>query len=293
MQMLGIEFKSQLKKTFMHMAVFSFITIMTLVLTRILSIDGNEIKYINQILESAPNPIKDIFSFLAIEVISIEMKIFLLLITIMSIPILYYAMTVVLCSLEKEEDMGTICFLCNNYFSRKNIILAKYFTGVINYFINIISLFSVSTILIVSSYSKKITKNLAIGQMINIWSSIFMVGILLMTMGVFYGAVKQKESNAKEFAIGWLLWTTIIGMVPYGINLISLLLDKAGKNVGVLEQISEKLGFLKYLSFVYWCNPIAVYKVGMQHIFFVITVVAILFLFTLSVLKYDKREFGE
>jgi len=293
MQMLGIELKAQFKKTFMHIVIFSFIIIATLVLARIFDSEGKSIKLLNQILEDAPQIIKDSFSFLKIELMSIEMKMFLLLMTVLSVPILYYSMTVALCSLEKEEDMGTICFLYNNALSRKNIILAKYFAGAISYLINIIVLFTISTILIISSYSKKISKNLAINQMINIWSAIFVVGILLMTIGILYGAVKQKESNAKGFAIGWLLWTTIIGLLPYGMNLVNAMLEMMGKNNESLNQISEKLTVLKYCSFLYWCNPIATYKMGMQHMLFVISAIGTLVIFAISVLRYDKREFGD
>jgi len=291
--MLGVELKAQLKKTFMHIAIFLFIIIATLVLVRIFDSQGKSIKLLIQILGGAPQIIKDSFSFLNIELMSIEMKIFLLLMTVLSIPILYYSMTVALCSLEKEEDMGTICFLYNNAISRKNIIIAKYFAGVISYLFNIIVLFAVSTILIVSSYSKKISKNLAISQMINIWSAIFVVGILLMTIGIFYGAVKQKESNAKGFAIGWLLWTMIIGMLPYGMNLIAAMLDKIGKSIGFLNQISEKISVLKYCSFVYWCSPIVVYKTGIQQILLAISAIGILIIFAISISKYEKREFGD
>jgi len=293
MQRLGIELKAQLKKTFMHIAIFSFIIIATLVFVRILDPGGKSIKLLKQISEGAPQIIKDSFSFLEIELMSIEMKVFLLLMTVLCVPILYYAMTIVLCSLEKEEDMGTICFLYNNKISRKNIIVAKYFAGVISYLLNIIALFTISTILIVSSYSKKISKTLVIHQMINIWTSIFVVGILLMTIGIFYGAVKHKESNAKGFAIGWLLWAIIIGILPYGMNLVTVLLDKMGKNIEILNKINEKFVALKYCSFVYWCNPIAVYKMGMQHLIFITSVVGILIIFAIAVSKYEKREFGD
>jgi len=293
MQMLGIELKTQLKKTFMHMAIFSFIIIATLILVRVLDPEGKSIKLLKQILLNAPQIIKESFSFLEIELMSIEMKIFLILMTVLSVPILYYSMTVALCSLEKEEDMGTICFLYNNTITRKNIILSKYLAGVISYLFNIIVLFTISTILIVSSYSKKISKNLAINQMINIWSAILVVGILLMTIGILYGAVKKKESNAKGFAIGWLLWSIIIGIVPYGINLIIELLNRVGKNIPFLDQIREKLDMLKYGSFVYWCNPIAVYKNGMGHILLAVAVVGILVIYVISVSKYNKREFGD
>jgi len=293
MQMLGIELKTQLKKTFMHMAIFSFIIIATLILVRVLDPEGKSIKLLKQILLNAPQIIKESFSFLEIELMSIEMKIFLILMTVLSVPILYYSMTVALCSLEKEEDMGTICFLYNNTITRKNIILSKYLAGVISYLINIIVLFTISTILIVSSYSKKISKNLAINQMINIWSAILVVGILLMTIGILYGAVKKKESNAKGFAIGWLLWSIIIGIVPYGINLIIELLNRVGKNIPFLDQIRENLDMLKYGSFVYWCNPIVVYKNGMGHILFAVAVVGVLVICVISVSKYNKREFGD
>jgi len=287
------EIRNELKRILINLAVFFVFLILTLILVKILDDNMGLIAKINASFEKAPEMLRDAFSYLRSEDLSVQMKAFLMFITVYSFPILFYAMISPMYSFEKEEETGTICFLYDNPITRKEIIVYKYIMGLVNYAINIIAMFILSTFLVLVSYSDGSAKGKVFLQMFNIWSSLFIVGVIFLTIGVFFSASKRKEDDTVTFALGFFLITNIIGLIPYILQFVSIMLSNSGRNVENFLNVTQKLSILKYISFAYWCNPVVVYDNSMDIAFILLSLAIIVLFYILAVYSYKKREFGE
>lgn len=286
------EIKNGLKKTIINISFFIGLLLLSLIVINILDGKINLITKINIFFENAPHLIKGSFGFLKIDSLTVQMKTFLVFITVYSFPILFFAFRCTMNSLEEEEDTGTICFLFDNPISRKFILTYKYIMGIANYGINILVMFIISTFLVVVSYEKGY-KVRAFIQMFNIWFALFLIGIFLLTLGTLYAANKKKESDSFSFSFTVFFFINLLAFSPYVIQFIVSILNRTGYNSGSFILFLEKISLIKYMSFVYWCNPVTVYSGSINIILALLSIFLTGLFYLLSYLSYNSREFGE
>lgn len=285
------ELKRQLKNALPWIVIYSLLMAGTILFVFFLDNKGWLAQELIKAMRRLPEMVTNGFMFLKSEELSSAMKGYLCFMLLAFLPVLYYAMMLPIHAFEYEEDMGTIVFTCNGKVSRRWIFWAKCSASFLYYVLGIIVWFLVSLILIVS-YEDHIGKIKLLWQLVNIWSGIFFIGIVMMTLAILYVSLKKKMSVASDFSFYVIFVLTVIRLLPFVLSFVSSVMFQFGYKIQVITDIIQKIDALGHGIILFWCNPLETYVCPVALWQILICVIAAVLIITAADLCYERREFG-
>lgn len=285
------ELKRQLKNALPWIVIYSLLIAGITLFVFFLDNKGWLAQELIKAMRRLPEMVTNGFMFLKSEELSSAMKGYLCFMLLAFLPVLYYAMMLPIHAFEYEEDMGTIVFTCNGKVSRRWTFWAKCSASFLYYVLGIIVWFLVSLILIVS-YEDHIGKIKLLWQLVNIWSGIFFIGIVMMTLAILYVSLKKKMSVASDFSFYVIFVLTVIRLLPFVLSFVSSVMFQFGYKIQVITDIIQKIDALGHGIILFWCNPLETYVCPVALWQILICVIAAVLIITAADLCYEHREFG-
>lgn len=257
-----------------------------LLLCRILKIDLNSCYKKISVL---PDSLCDIVGFWKNKLILDSQKYWMTWMCVVNIPLLLYAAILPARLLGEEEENGTMAFICNGPFGRKEIFWGKLLTGVTCYGV-VLAVMAVSTMVIALPGIR--SKLVVAGFILKMCLMLFITGVFLMALTTVYCSIKRAYTCSADGVLVWFLVDTIIGYLYTVIMLVRDLITVSGRTVLLPKFLLKLLDYFKYVSVIQWCYPADVQSKFPWFIACFELVLAVV-LILLSVKIYGKKEFGE
>lgn len=208
---------------------------------------------------------------------------------IADIPLLFYAALLPARLLGEENENGTMAFICNSPFGRKEIFWGKFATAVTCYgaVISLMALFSMLLILPDTAFKLN-----TLGFIVGMYGMLLVVGIFLMAVTSLYCSLKGAATCSTDNVILWCFVDTLVGWLYAGVMLMRDLVVASGRVVSLPQGFVKGMQVIRQLSFVQWCCPADIYSAFPWHIM-IPAAAATLIILPVSAIIYGKKEFGE
>jgi ABC-2 type transport system permease protein len=261
MILLKIEIKSLLREFILWASILSSALIILMVLFPLLKMNTSQIMADN------------IFDFWGLredyDFINISVY-FAYIMQYIGIAIAIYSAILGLRILVKEEAKGTIGYLYAQPISRNKIVGIKLIVNIIIIFCLVIILAIVSGMLnlIFSTGNQEIVDIIQNVQLI--YSGIFLSGMIFMSIGLLVSIGMHSDKKVTAFAVGIVLISEIIG---------------------VLSNLFDIIGFLKYLSPLVVFKPTIIIETGINIKAVMIWGILSIIMIFLTAFLYHKKDF--
>lgn len=156
--------------------------------------------------------------------------------------------------LWREEATGSIFTLCNQWYDRYQIGIAKYLWSVLKFVMNYTVLFVISLLVVVPGSAKYKWELEALLPMTGMYGKGMVIIILLISISTCY-AMLQNRSSRSYFVDILVFGTLAVGNLYKIRDLLVLLLQRANRNYAVVLRMTGWLDGLKWLSPLSWLNP--------------------------------------
>ncbi|MCD6253703.1 MAG: ABC transporter permease subunit [Thermotogae bacterium] len=168
-------------------------------------------------------------------------------------------------SISREEDEKTAEFLLSKPVSREKIVISKFLSSLTQVLIfdGIVSLASLGFLNIYKQGDFDVTKFWLF------WFSQIVLHLTIMNISFLIGAVLKKIEGALPLSLGTMF-------VLYVVNMIS--------------KLTEEAEFLKYFTPFSYSDPAVVMKSGLSASYLYFYVFVNIVLFTVSALRYSKKD---
>ncbi len=185
-------------------------------------------------------------------------------------------------SVWDEEERGSVFYLCNQWYSRQQIIIAKYLWNVVEFIISYIILFAVCAVLTGRGWG--------MGHLIGLFLKGILVMVMLLTLSGCYAVFSERKK--KTFWTEGLIFGTLAAGNLYKLrDLMVFLLQRANRDYVGIYRLTGWLDGLKWLSPLSWLNPFVSFGVGKTAAQSAICVIVISGAAALGVLGYRVRRF--
>ncbi len=181
-----------------------------------------------------------------------------------------------------EEEQGGIYVLCNQWYSRQQIALAKYLWNVIQFILSYCMLFVLCAVLAGNSWG--------IGALIGLFLKGILVIMMFLSVSYCYAVVSERKSSIR-WADFLVFGTLAIGNLYKAGDLITLLLQRSNRDYAGFYRMTHWLYGLKWISPLSWLNPYAEYGIGSIIIRAAICLTVIAGSTALGLLGYRVRKF--
>lgn len=240
-------------------------------------------------LSFLPESILDIISFWRNKLMPDTQKYCMTWLYIMDIPLLFYAALLPARLLGEENENGSMAFICNAPFSRKEIFWGKFLTAAACYgaLIVLMALCSMLAVVPQAVFKADALKFIA-GMYVMLWAA----GMFLMALTTLYCSLKSAFTCSSDGVLLWCFLDTLVGWLYICVMLMRDIIVSMGRELVLPRGFLTALNILRNLSFVQWCCPADIYK-GFPWRIFGMAVAAALILFPISAIIYGRKEFGE
>lgn len=286
------ELKREWKNTYIHVALYSAVIIIVVLFVQLLDEKGLLAQMLTKQIRQMPEMVVNAFLFLKSEVMSSAMKGYLCTMLLLFLPVLYYAMMLPIHAFEKEEDYGTIVYLCSGSMTRTRIFWSKCLVSFFNYSVSVIIWCMVSALVLWFSYETAEQHIILMQQLIRIWSSLLLIGYVLIAFGHLYAVLKNKDAVGENFAFNLLMLLTLIRLIPFVLSYISSIMFKFGYNVQYISSLTDKVTGIIHWMVIFWCNPIVSYVEFIQWQVGIFCMIISAAMLILAHYRYQYREFG-
>lgn len=157
-------------------------------------------------------------------------------------------------SVWAEEERGSIFYLCNQWYGRRQIIVAKYLWNVIEFIINYGILFIVCAVLAGRGWG--------MGHLIGLFLKGAAVMLLFVSLSLCYAVLSERKKQSL-WADGLIFGTLAAGNLYKVKDLLILLLQGAGRDYAGLYRLTRWMDGLKWISPLSWLNPFT--RFGMEE----------------------------
>lgn len=275
------------KKNFLITAViFAGGMVIFMILCGILRIDLNQWY---KKLSFLPESILGIISFWRNKLISNSFKYCMTWLYIVDIPLLFYAALLPVRLLGEENENGSMAFICNAPFGRKEIFWGKIMTAVTCYGAVIVLMMLCSMLLVLP---QAIFKTDALKFIVGMYAMLLADGMFLMSLTTLYCSLKNADTCSSDGVMLWCFTDTLLGWLYTGAMLMRDMIVSLGREIVMPRGFLVFMNILRNLSFVQWCCPADIYRRFPTGIFVMLVAVALI-LFPISAIIYSRKEFGE
>lgn len=187
-----------------------------------------------------------------------------------------------------EEKNGSIFTICNQWYGRNQIIIAKYTWSVINFICNYTLLFVSIMVLAGSNSGEQRVQEWK--HMLGIYGKSIIIMIMLISLSYCYAVFRERK--LRTYMIDVLIFGTLILGNLYKVrDLIVLLVQRSNRNYAGILQTTGWLDALKWVSPLSWMNPFTSYQTMEVILQVIICITLSICAFWLSVLGYRIRRF--
>lgn len=286
------ELKRQKNKALGYVLFYAAILSGIALFTMLLDDKGYLSQKILEVLRRFPEMVGNSFLFLKSREMTSAMKGNLFVLLFLFLPILYYAMILPVGAFEKEERMNTIAFTLNGTVTRRRLFICKSLVCCLYWFLSILIWFAVSLMLLFSAESSD-SRLQMVGQLASVWGSLFISGLLVMSLSLLYVTVKRRAALAADFCFYVLFWLTVLRLIPFLLSFVSSVLFQFGYGVQAITAVIGRLDSLFGWIAIFWCNPLETYVQFMGQTRILLSLAGAVLLSAAAYFMYDRREFGE
>lgn len=268
------------------MAVFAGGMVFFVILCSILKIDLNQWQ---KKLVFLPEAIREIVSFWRNKLMPDSQKYCMTWLYIANILLLFYAALLPAKLLGEENENGSMTFICNAPFGRKEIFWGKFLTAVTCYGAIIVLMALCSMLMVLPQAVFKVD---ALKFIVGMYGMLLAVGLFLMSLTTLYCSLKNAVTCSSDGVLLWCFVDTLIGWLYTCVMLMRDMIISLGREIVLPQGFLTGLNIFRNLSFVQWCCPADIYRRFPLGIF-VMTLAVALILFPISAIIYSRKEFGE
>ncbi len=240
-------------------------------------------------LSSLPEALRDIVSFWRNMLMPDSQKYCMTWLYIANVPLLFYAALLPARLLGEENENGSMTFICNAPFGRKEIFWGKLMTAGTCYGAIIVLMALCSMLVMLPGAVFKLN---ALKFIAGMYGMLLVVGVFLMAVTTLYCSLKGAATCSSDSVILWCFVDTLVGWLYTGILLMRDMIVSLGREIVLPQGFLTGLDVLRNLSFVQWCCPADIYRRFPWQIF-VMALAASLILLSVSAIIYNRKEFGE
>lgn len=286
------ELKRQKNKALLYGLFYSAVLLGTALFVMLLDESGYLSHKIVEGLRRFPEMVADVFLFLKSREMTAAMKGNLLMLLFLFLPVLYYAMLLPVNAFEKEEQMHTIAYTLNGATTRKQLFICKSTVSVLYWFFSVLVWFLISLVLLLSAGDRGGRLQM-LRQLILIWGSLFITGLFMMSLSLFYVSVKRQTAAAGDFCFYVLFWLTLVRLLPFLLSFISSVLFQFGYGVQTITAVIGRLNAVLEWIPIFWGNPVHTYVHFMDWQQIVLSMAGAAALSAAAFLNFMRRDFGE
>lgn len=275
------------KRNFLRVvAVFAGGMVLFVILCSILKLDLSQWY---KKLSFLPAAILDIISFWRNKLMPDSQKYCMTWLYVANIPLLFYAALLPARLLGEENENGSMAFICNAPFGRKEIFWGKFLTAVTCYGAIIVLMALCSMLMVLPPAVFKIA---ALKFIVGMYGMLLAVGLFLMGLTTLYCSLKNAATCSSDGVMLWCLLDVLVGWLYTGIMLMRDMIISLGREIVMPQGLLTGMNVLRNLSFVQWCCPADIYRKFPLQIFVMVLAVSLI-LFQVSAIIYSGKEFGE
>lgn len=275
------------KRNFLRVvAVFAGGMVLFVILCSILKLDLSQWY---KKLSFLPAAILDIISFWRNKLMPDSQKYCMTWLYVANIPLLFYAALLPARLLGEENENGSMAFICNAPFGRKEIFWGKFLTAVTCYGAIIVLMALCSMLMVLPPAVFKIA---TLKFIVGMYGMLLAVGLFLMGLTTLYCSLKNAATCSSDGVMLWCLLDVLVGWLYTGIMLMRDMIISLGREIVMPQGLLTGMNVLRNLSFVQWCCPADIYRKFPLQIFVMVLAVSLI-LFQVSAIIYSGKEFGE
>ncbi len=185
-------------------------------------------------------------------------------------------------SVWTEEEQGSIYYLCNQWYSRQEMAIAKYLWNVVSFIVNYSILFALCAVLAGNGWGR--------GRLAVFFLKGAFIMVMLLSLSYCYAVISERKSRC--YLIDILLFGTLAAGNLYKFrDLIILLLQRSNRNYAGIYRFTGWLAGLKWLSPLSWLNPFTEPGVKSMVIQIIICLAVTAGSAVLGILGYRIRKF--
>lgn len=278
-----LDYRSRLIKV---LAEFGGSLLLLTLLGRIFSVNMSELYNSVDILPSA---LLNIVGFWRNKLLSDAQKIWLTVLLIENIFMLFYAALLPVRFLGEENENGTMAFLCNGPFGRKEIFWGKYIAELTVYSVLTVSLMTISAVVLTPGADSGMR---TFGVIAVIYGILYIAGLFLMSVTTFFCTVKKATTCSGDTVVLWGWINVAFGYAYTAVLLIKDILEAGGRIVMLPDTARGLLKGMEKISVVQLCNPYDVYQSFPWRCASGMALAAVILLIVSEKL-YRKKQFGE
>lgn len=275
------------KRDFLRVAaVFAGGMVLFVILCSILKLDLSQCY---KKLSFLPAAILDIISFWRNKLMPDSQKYCMTWLYVANIPLLFYAALLPARLLGEENENGSMAFICNAPFGRKEIFWGKFLTAVTCYGAIIVLMALCSVLMVLPPAVFKIA---TLKFIVGMYGMLLAVGLFLMGLTTLYCSLKNAATCSSDGVMFWCFLDVLVGWLYTGIMLMRDMIISLGREIVMPRGFLTGMNILRNLSFVQWCCPADIYRKFPLQIFVMVLAVSLI-LFQVSAIIYSGKEFGE
>lgn len=275
------------KRNFLRVvAVFAGGMVLFVILCSILKLDLSQWY---KKLSFLPAAILDIISFWRNKLMPDSQKYCMTWLYVANIPLLFYAALLPARLLGEENENGSMAFICNAPFGRKEIFGGKFLTAVTCYGAIIVLMALCSMLMVLPPAVFKIA---TLKFIVGMYGMLLAVGLFLMGVTTLYCSLKNAATCSSDGVMLWCFLDVLVGWLYTGIMLMRDMIISLGREIVMPQGLLTGMNVLRNLSFVQWCCPADIYRKFPLQIFVMVLAVSLI-LFQVSAIIYSGKEFGE
>lgn len=275
------------KRNFLRVvAVFAGGMVLFVILCSILKLDLSQWY---KKLSFLPAALLDIISFWRNKLMPDSQKYCMTWLYVANIPLLFYAALLPARLLGEENENGSMAFICNAPFGRKEIFWGKFLTAVTCYGAIIVLMALCSMLMVLPPAVFKIA---TLKFIVGMYGMLLAVGLFLMGVTTLYCSLKNAATCSSDGVMLWCFLDVLVGWLYTGIMLMRDMIISLGREIVMPQGLLTGMNVLRNLSFVQWCCPADIYRKFPLQIFVMVLAVSLI-LFQVSAIIYSGKEFGE
>ena len=289
MQIIKLEIKDIIKKTFFRICIVSLA--MALLLLFYFQLKPQFIELAERLNELPPELLKLIGAGTEINIIKIT-YFFTYIMVIGNIILAYHALSSGSNALLKEEKRGSVYYLFAKPVGRSEVVLYKYMVHLLAYALEVLLLFFITAIFVIPSVSSKTVQIKWLKYNGEVLAGSFLLGAVFLSLGFWYSSFLPKEKEAEDYSFYTILVFLIMGSIPNILRLANLLCTTIkGRGFAILEEIGKKTEFLQNISPFEWLNPVRAMEGGYKTPVFITCIILSAGLLGISLICYNRRDF--
>ncbi|MCM1467149.1 MAG: ABC transporter permease [Alistipes sp.] len=272
------------KTTIIHAGIFCGILFLFVMCGRIFKINAHQIyMMVSELPDSLIAPV----DFLQKSEVADPARCLLLAESVLNVPVLFYAALLPTRMIGEENENGTMAFICNGPFGRKDIFSGKLMACCTNYTMVVTAMFLTGAV--TAAPGVDFFGSLMICA--RVFVMLLVTGLSLIHISALYCAAKSAHTCSGGRIFVCMLLNTVMGYFYLILTTAKDVAEAKGKIV-VLNKAADLMFYaLQRISAVQICAPEEIYvKIPWALVALMLSLLIIIG--TLSGVIYEKRDFG-